>query len=252
MSHIPRRVVHTLFGFDTIPEKWKAGYESVDRMMPSYNHSLLHGDEYDTFVKTHFPHFFETFRSYEFEIQRCDAIRYMLLYVHGGVYIDLDIEIMKDLTPLLEGCDLAIAEDLEGTFFTHSNSLMASRPRHPFWLECIALMKARAKNEYLFQGLNVVMKTGPGIVSEVFRRYAGSVRTLPRRYVNPGSLCNRQPVIPKEAYVRPIQDAGGTWIPPWQKIMVRVWCKRRAVFTLLILVLSFVVLKHALKLGNGK
>ena len=39
----------------------------------------------------HYPHLLETFKSYPFNIQRADAIRYMVLEHYGGVYIDLDI-----------------------------------------------------------------------------------------------------------------------------------------------------------------
>lgn len=39
----------------------------------------------------HYPWFLPTFLAYPYSIQRVDAIRYFLLYHHGGIYIDLDM-----------------------------------------------------------------------------------------------------------------------------------------------------------------
>jgi len=223
---IPKIFMQTLFGFDSVPPVWTTGFERVGVVMPSYTHVLLHGREYDAFVSAHFPDFIETFRAYPHEIQRCDAVRYMWLYVHGGVYMDLDMELTKDIAPLISGCDIALAQEIQGTWYTHSNCLMASRPRHPFWLDCISLMKRRAKNWYPFLGMRVTMTTGPGIVSSVWKSYRDNVCTIPRNLVNSCALCHSCVAGP-DAFVRPLP--GGSWMHGGS---MAVWCARNRVFAL--------------------
>ena len=37
------------------------------------------------------PNFLAPYRSYPYDIQRADAIRYFILFEFGGLYLDLDI-----------------------------------------------------------------------------------------------------------------------------------------------------------------
>ncbi len=48
-------------------------------------------------LQKHFPDFLPTYLAYPYQIQRADAIRYFILYHHGGVYIDLDMGCRKRL-----------------------------------------------------------------------------------------------------------------------------------------------------------
>lgn len=42
------------------------------------------------FIAREYPWFLETFKGYEYPIQRADTIRYFVLAHYGGIYIDLD------------------------------------------------------------------------------------------------------------------------------------------------------------------
>lgn len=53
-------------------------------------------------VDSYFPEWANLYHSLPFNIQRLDMIRYMILYCHGGVYVDLDIECFKSIDPLVE------------------------------------------------------------------------------------------------------------------------------------------------------
>lgn len=55
------------------------------------------------FMATHYPSFLPTFDSYEYPIQRADAIRYFVLHRFGGIYMDLDVGCKRDPAPLLSG-----------------------------------------------------------------------------------------------------------------------------------------------------
>ena len=138
--------------------------------------------------------------------------------------MDLDMEIQKDLTPLLQGCDVALAEDVEGAWQSHSNCLMASRPRHPMWLECVREMKKRANRWYPLTTLQVVNTTGPGLLSHVAKRY--QVCTLPRVLVNQCTLCGCSKG-GDASFVNPLLNTSGSWIqsPKYGIDVYGLFCK---------------------------
>ena len=45
------------------------------------------------------------FNSYQYEIQRCDVIRYFLLYHYGGIYADMDYFCSKSFDKITETYD---------------------------------------------------------------------------------------------------------------------------------------------------
>lgn len=54
------------------------------------------------FIQTHYPSFLATYDSYEYNIQRADAIRYFVLHRYGGIYMDLDVSTFCLLCPAHE------------------------------------------------------------------------------------------------------------------------------------------------------
>ena len=69
---------------------------------PDWEYHLWNGEEMDELVKKHFPEYLSMYRSFPYNVQRWDTIRYMILYVYGGVYTDLDTECFKPIEPLLK------------------------------------------------------------------------------------------------------------------------------------------------------
>ena len=62
---------------------------------PDWEYHLWNGEEMDELVEKHFPEYLSMYRSFPYNVQRWDTIRYMILYVYGGVYTDLDTECFK-------------------------------------------------------------------------------------------------------------------------------------------------------------
>ena len=95
------------------------------------------------------------FDGYHTNIQRADAIRYFILYEHGGVYADLDFEALRPLTGLLDSEEMADVGVILGQEpWAHSqvlydqprmlcNAIMLSCPHHPFWKAVIDELHVR-------------------------------------------------------------------------------------------------------------
>lgn len=102
-------------------------------------------------VDSYFPEWANLYHSLPFNIQRLDMIRYMILYCHGGVYVDLDIECFKSIDPLVENKSffLGMEPPEHWVCFNGSkqrvvgNAFMGSSNNHKGWLRILAIVQAR-------------------------------------------------------------------------------------------------------------
>ena len=67
-----------------------------------YEHKLWGKDEIDQFISSKFHYYHQLWEDFSQPVQRADFARYCILFIYGGLYIDLDIKIIQDPTPLLD------------------------------------------------------------------------------------------------------------------------------------------------------
>lgn len=164
------KIIHQTWKTETIPEEWKDAADSCKRNHPDFKYILWTHETMDEFMKTHFPDYYKMYTSYKYDIQRCDAFRYFVLYTYGGIYLDLDIVCKKSLTDLL-GYDLVFAPSSNvESFFT--NSFFMSIPKHSFFKHCMDNLSKHA-NDYTYFGkhLHVMHSTGPAFITRIINEY---------------------------------------------------------------------------------
>ena len=59
-------------------------------------------DKCETLIQNCFPQYKQLWNDFIYPVQRADFIRYCILQKFGGIYVDMDVKIIKDLEPLLE------------------------------------------------------------------------------------------------------------------------------------------------------
>ena len=91
---IPKIIFQTWKTYD-VPDNWKYGQKTVKEKNKDWKYVLLSDEDNLRIVKQHFPDFLPYFVNFKYNIQRADAIRYMILYLYGGVYLDLDYQALK-------------------------------------------------------------------------------------------------------------------------------------------------------------
>ena len=87
------------------------------------------------------------------------------MHHHGGLYLDIDVKCLSSTDSLLSGNEVVL--QLEDTNpKSLNNAVMASVPRHPFWLEVMRIMMERgssANNNFWafmeFRDLHSILKT---------------------------------------------------------------------------------------------
>ena len=235
---IPKIIMQTYKNHD-IPQKWEISPESINYMMGDWKYVFMTDEDNRNFVEKHFPDFLPYYDAFPYGIQRADAIRYMWLYIHGGIYMDLDFEVQRDLSPLFVSTAevFLVCSGNVGSYYT--NSFMASQPRAKFWLEVIEEMKKPEKWWYIGKHIQVMNTSGPIMLSRVVRKTETVISVVPKKLVMPCSVCNLN-CSTCESYLRPLE--GSSWIS-YDTMFYNFWlCHWTKVvsFLLCLLILIFI------------
>lgn len=235
---IPKIIMQT-WKTTEIPDKWAVSPKSIKYLMSDWEYVLMTDEDNRNMVKKHFPDFLPYYDAFPHNIQRCDAIRYMFLYLYGGLYIDLDFEIQRDLSVLFKSTAevfLVCSGNVESCY---TNSFMASRPKAKIWLEVIEEMKKPLPYYVVGKHFTVMMSTGPMMLSRVVRKTNTVISVVPRKLVMPCSVCNLE-CSTCESFLRPL--AGSSWAS-WDTTFLNFWlCNWTTVvlFLICLLILLFI------------
>lgn len=174
------KIIHQTYKTEDIPEHWKEGRQKCLDLHPEYEYILWTDAMTDEFIEKEYPWFLETFRNYQYGIERADAIRYFVLSHYGGVYIDLDDGCERKLDCLLTVPAFARKTSPTGI----SNDVMGSVPKHPFFTKLMNSLKKYDRN-WRIPYITIMASTGPLFVSMVWKQYkrwgvpeGGEVRVL--------------------------------------------------------------------------
>lgn len=168
-SRIPK-IIHQVWKTDTIPDRWKEPADMVRRMNPDFEIRLWSDEEALKFLQRFYPEFAATYLSYQYDIQRADAIRYFLLHHYGGVYMDLDVGCRMPLSRLLNGTSAGFLAPVTSPL-GFSNDVMASIPGHP--LAQMLIDSLPLWNIWLFTKYPTVRLKRRSCLLTLIRRIAG-------------------------------------------------------------------------------
>jgi len=239
---IPKIIMQTWKNND-VPPKWQSSPESISRYMPDWEYVLMTDENNESFVQKHFPDFWPTFRDFKYNIQRADAIRYMWLYTYGGLYLDLDIELLRPLDKMFcsdNDVYLVCSGNIGGVI---TNSMMASKPGCSMWLEMLEYMKKPLPWWCIGKHLEVMNSTGPMALNYVVKRQTNCLyAALPQKLVMPCSVCDMDHCNVADAWVKPLP--GSSWVAYDTLFYNWFLChwKKVIIFVLVILIIVFLML----------
>lgn len=163
------------------PPTWARCQQTVFDAFRGFEYRMWTDDDIDMLARTSFPWFYPVFADFPSQIYRADAARYMILYLYGGIYIDMDMEVLRDFYHVMKGEDVYVVESPFPNVEKVQNSLMASPPRHPFW---IAALRDIAGAAAVMRD-SVLDCTGPRMLDRVMEDHGRGVVILPFREFNP-------------------------------------------------------------------
>lgn len=136
MGGIPR-VIHQTWKDERIPDGMASWVASWHRLHPDWEYRLWTDEDNRALVRAQFPELLPRYDAYSNPVERADAARYLYLFVHGGIYADLDYECLRPMGPLLRGRTCVLGLEPDEHCRTHhrprivSDAWIAAAPGHP-------------------------------------------------------------------------------------------------------------------------
>jgi hypothetical protein len=169
MTHRIPRIIHQTWKDSTLPDNYAGYRQTVLARHPGWRHRLWTDADNRLLIAKHYPWFLETYDGYRHGIERADAVRYFILLHYGGVYIDLDMECLKPIDPLLGAGGLHFSL-LAAPTIDHAivaNALMAAPKGHPFFAYLTKRLAYLVRRDITFA--DVFNNTGPDMLARHVR-----------------------------------------------------------------------------------
>ena len=156
-----RRIPPLIFQTFKTPELPNLMYEAVQSWIehnPGFEYRFFDDDAQAAFIRDNFdPDVFSAYQKIEGGAFRADLWRYCVLWIHGGVYADIDTVCRSDLTRSLRAEDAFVAPDTGGNVPSAVfNAFIAATPRHPFLKRAIDRATGLVLSERPFVGYEMV------------------------------------------------------------------------------------------------
>jgi mannosyltransferase OCH1-like enzyme len=155
----------TILNNEHAPKKYDRFIKSFDEHNPDFRVMFWNMDKVKKLFdqNSEIAKYKETWYNLPHHIQKCDMARFIILYLYGGLYVDLDFMCFKNLTPLLNRDLLLVLEPPEHSEIWMDpiqarlyNGFIGSVPKHPFWLDWLDFIVASLKKTS-----DVMYTTGP-------------------------------------------------------------------------------------------
>lgn len=196
MQTIPK-IIHQIWsGIDQpLPSLFRKLGETWQEYHSDWQFEFWDDERMNSFVRNFYPQYEDLYNRYPYNIQRWDAIRYLILDQMGGVYIDFDYECLENIEPLLVGrsCVFAMEPDIHAKFFNKpmvfNNALMGSIPAHSFMKKVIKYVFSEKplQHDTSDKMVCVLNTTGPWMLGELYSKFKDkeSIYLIPAKYVSP-------------------------------------------------------------------
>ncbi|MEM1353915.1 MAG: glycosyltransferase [Planctomycetota bacterium] len=172
------KIIHQTWKTEEIPPPWQPLVLSWRDMHPDWDYRLWTNETGYDFVAQVYPDFLPFYESFSYDIQRADALRYLVLHHFGGLYADLDFECLQCFDSLLDLAPAIFAWEPRqhahdfGLSQLLGNALMLSIPGHPFLATIIQHLQANPTSAVSHN--DVLVTTGPIMVDRVRQAYRGN------------------------------------------------------------------------------
>lgn len=142
----------------SVPQKYEQFMSKWRQMHPDYEYKLWNGKTIKDYIDTHFKDVSVFFYNLPTWIYRCDLFRYLVLEREGGIYIDADMEPVKDISHLVAyitpGVHAAVLGYEKGNQHI-SNAIIASAPGSGLWVK----FAQRCVDDVITLGVDKLIKT---------------------------------------------------------------------------------------------
>ena len=225
---VPRRIWQTHKSqayVDSVAEL--RGGQASWKALDGYQYRFCDDADRDALVEGHFPELYALYRNLPMQVMKADVWRYVVVYVHGGIYADMDTGCVREPRELVDTPSWLVTapEDCPTPYFCQW--VFAAAPRSPVMLAVVNEMTGRLRAEGKIDGGSfardphlVHRLTGPAMFTDAVRKFWAS-RGLPS--LGRTEVYGRYPrhlmrVLPRSFHKRAVRHAslGASSATGWQ------------------------------------
>ena len=123
-------------------------YDNVKKYASNYNHLIFDDDECLDYIKNNYDDkVLETYNKLENKAHKADLFRYCILYKEGGLYMDIKVELIKDISNLFDPNILTTCFRKKNIF----NGIISTPKNNPLLLELINYMVDNRNEKKTYQ-----------------------------------------------------------------------------------------------------
>lgn len=191
------RCIHQIWyqGVENLPYRYRVLSDRIKALHPDYEHLIWSEKELSVAVDVLCSvlgdnSIREVYDSYPYMINRIDLGKYVILYLMGGLYVDMDMYVVRNMDPLFGGNPHAdrVIVSATANFYANllrnlklvkapsvNNAVLWAPPRSPAILNIIRECQRRtttasAKVLFVNKTLYVLYSTGPWVLSKCIER----------------------------------------------------------------------------------
>lgn len=164
---IPLKIFQTWYS-KNLPGKMKEIVDKLKRENPEFEHHLFDDNDCREFIKNHFkPDVLYAYDSLIPGAYKADLWRLCVLYIHGGIYLDIKISCINNFKLInLINKEHFVLDRPKHTIY---NAFMVCQPKNPFLIYSIYQIVANVKKKYY--GSDALSPTGPRLLGNMILRY---------------------------------------------------------------------------------
>lgn len=171
---VPRRLWMTYHQKDKVPAYI---FENAARYAPGYEVALWDDPEIEAFLTAHFtPDVLHRFRTMPRGCFKADLFRFAVLYVHGGVYLDVKTLVPRPFAEVFAPRGLTVTRGQMYPTQGHHIGVIAAPPRHPVIAR--ALCAVMATTDAMLQIRYHMHCVAFSVCVQDWERRGNTVRTL--------------------------------------------------------------------------
>lgn len=216
---IPKIIHYCWFGGKPLPKLAQKCIASWERFLPGYK--IVRWDESNYDVNK-IPYISEAYAAKKYAFVS-DYARFDILYQYGGLYFDTDVEIIKDLSEIVENGAFMGCESSANGYLIAAGLGLGAVPQMAIYKEILEDYQQRHFfSEAKQQNLTTVVE----IVSHIFERYNFNTQNNKIQKINDVTIYPPEYFCPKrpgDAFINVTENTytihhfDGSWMPPKQK-----------------------------------
>jgi len=174
---IPKKI-HLVWNTKDIPPMYSENIASILKYHQNWEIIIWTHEEMDEYVNNCNKKYYEFYKELKFQIQKCDFFKLLIVFEMGGVYLDLDVTLVKSFDALIYKtntffpCEKVLSQQQLSEYGDRDSVRIGyyafgSIPNHPFFQYFLDKMLDVKSIESNFEDKNnyIINSTGPGLLT---------------------------------------------------------------------------------------